>query len=78
MTPEIEMSPPSVGSNGGDNSDTTITRYIYITSESNASSRDKGRGRGGRGGRGGHQERNRKGGRFNCPLYTPYIQNFKG
>ena len=36
MTPEIEMAPPTAGSNGGYNSDAITTRAPDITSESNA------------------------------------------
>ena len=67
MTPEIETASPDSGRNGGDGSDATITHVSDNTSESSASNRGQGRGRGGCTGRGGRQGCGRLGGRFNRP-----------
>ena len=77
MTPETETSSPDAGSNGGDDSDATITRYSDTTSESNTRNWGWGRGQGGCKGRCYHQGRGRWGGRLNYQKYASLIRIFK-
>ena len=77
MTPETETASPAAEINGGDSSDTTITRASE-TSEPNSRKGETGRGRGGCTRRGGHQGRGGRGRHFNRPAYTSLIRNFKG
>ena len=55
----------------------TTTQYPDITSKLNERNGGRGSGQGYCGGIGGHQERGRRGGCSNHPLYTPSIQKFK-
>ena len=75
MTLKTETASPSTGSNGGDDSDATITRASQ-TSESSSSNRGRRPGWGGCTGRGGHQGRGGQVGRFNRPAYISSIRNF--
>ena len=77
MTPETETASPTVGSNDGDGSDTTITPASE-TIKSSSSNGGRGLGRGGCTGRGIHQWRGVRGRRFNSQSYTSLIRNFKG
>ena len=78
MSTGSETAPPGAVRNSRDNIDTKTTRYPNITSESNGSNVGQWRGHWGHVGRGGHHRPGGQVGIFNWPLYTPYIQNFKG
>ena len=76
MTPEMESTPPDVGTGGGGGGEPTTWGH-KITSKSNSSNRVLGQVGQGCRGRKGHQGHGGQYRRFNCPSYISLISCFK-